>query len=124
MRLFKIFLLFCAGALVLSAPLVAQEQATKSDEAKKAAKPLPEPKVFVTSHSGQFGNETVAYTATAGETYLRDEKGKPKAAIFTLPIPACKIGLHCAFAWGRPIPNFAMLSGPGNEFRKLPKNWN
>jgi aromatic-L-amino-acid decarboxylase len=37
--------------------------------------------------------------------------------------PACKIGLHCAFVWVRPIRNFAMLSGPGNEFRKLRKNW-
>jgi carboxypeptidase C (cathepsin A) len=104
------FLLFCASALVLSAPLAAQEAAAKSDEAKKAAKPVPEPKVFVTSHSGRFGDETVAYTATAGETHLRDEDGKPKAAIFTFAYT--KDGVNDPSS--RPV-TFVWNGGPGSS---------
>ena len=37
----------------------------------------------MTSHSGVFGGQTVAYTATAGETYLLDDEGKPTASIFS-----------------------------------------
>lgn len=48
-----------------------------------APTPMPSPRAFVTRHTGRFGVETVAYTATAGETFLRDDKGEPKAAIFS-----------------------------------------
>jgi carboxypeptidase C (cathepsin A) len=110
MRLFKVFLLFCASALVLSAPLAGQEAEARSDEAKKAAKPVPEPKAFVSSHTGQFGGETVAYTATAGETYLRDEEGKPKAAIFTFAYT--KDGVNDPTT--RPV-TFVWNGGPGSS---------
>jgi carboxypeptidase C (cathepsin A) len=48
-----------------------------------APTPVPSPRAFVTRRTGRFGTETVAYTATAGETYLRDDKDEPKAAIFS-----------------------------------------
>ena len=55
----------------------------KHDEAKEEAKPIPEAQSFVTSHSGRFNGTSVNYTVTAGETYVRDKNGEPKASIFT-----------------------------------------
>ena len=58
--------------------------ADKADEAsKKEAQPVPEARAFITQHSGKFDGKQIRYTATAGETYLLDEKGEPKASIFT-----------------------------------------
>ena len=57
----------------------AKAEARKEPEAKPVAPPLS----FVSRHSGRFGAETVAYAATAGETFLLDDKGEPKASIFT-----------------------------------------
>lgn len=57
--------------------------ATAEDKPAPEKPDIPEPTQFVTSHSGQFGGQTVRYTATAGETYLRDKKGEPTAAMFT-----------------------------------------
>ncbi len=44
---------------------------------------VPAPKVFVTQHRGTFNGESLDYTARAGETYLKDDKGKPKASVFS-----------------------------------------
>jgi len=52
-------------------------------ESEKEAKPVPEARVFITQHSGKFNGKQVRYTATAGETYLLDKAGEPKASIFT-----------------------------------------
>ena len=49
------------------------------EDDKKEAKPVPEPRVFTSEHSGQFGGQQVQYRAVAGETYLKDEDGEPKA---------------------------------------------
>jgi len=43
-----------------------------------------EPVVSVTRHSGLFGGQRVAYTATAGETFLRAEDGTARASIFSV----------------------------------------
>ena len=50
----------------------------------EAAVEIPEPKVFTSQHTGRFNGVQVRYTATAGETYLKDEKGEPKASIFSI----------------------------------------
>jgi len=52
------------------------------EEEKETAK-IPEPRHFVSEHSGQFNGERIDYTATAGETYLRDLFDEPTATIFT-----------------------------------------
>jgi carboxypeptidase C (cathepsin A) len=78
-----------SAAGLLSLPLAARAQdvpASPKDPAKAeetAARPVPPPRAFVTRHSGRFSGELVAYTATAGETYLLDDKGDPKASIFS-----------------------------------------
>ena len=76
-------------------------------EDKKSEDEIPEPTRFVTSHSAEFNGRRIDYTATAGETYLRDKEGKPKAAIFTF-----------AYTKDNPEPNrpvmFVWNGGPGS----------
>jgi len=55
----------------------------KNEEAAAAPAPVPPPTVSVTKHKGVFGGQSIAYTATTGETYLDDKDGKPAAAIFS-----------------------------------------
>ncbi|MBJ89218.1 MAG: serine carboxypeptidase [Woeseia sp.] len=45
--------------------------------------PVPELTSFVTEHRARFNGQLINYTATAGETYVRNEYGVPKASIFT-----------------------------------------
>jgi carboxypeptidase C (cathepsin A) len=68
-----------AIALALS-PLSAHAADTEKGEAADAS--VPPPIVSVTKHKGVFGGQSIAYTATTGETYLKDKDGKPVAAIF------------------------------------------
>lgn len=42
------------------------------------------PKAFVTEHQGLFNGQSISYTATAKETYLKDNKGKPVASIWSV----------------------------------------
>lgn len=41
------------------------------------------PTIFTSDHSNRFNNERIDYRAIAGETYIRDIEGHPKATIFT-----------------------------------------
>jgi len=59
-------------------PAFAEDAKPKSDDA-----PPPPPIVSVTQHKGVFGGTAISYTATTGETYLKDKDGKPTAAIFS-----------------------------------------
>ena len=70
-----------AFVLVFPMATTALGQQEESDGANGG--PIPEPTRFVTEHTATFNGETISFTATAGETYLRDENGEPKAAIFT-----------------------------------------
>ncbi len=74
-RMLTVTLLFC-GWIGLSAQEIHK---------KDAPHPPPPPKVeetsSVTKHTIKIGDETVAYTATAG-TYLLKEEGKPVASMF------------------------------------------
>ena len=54
------------------------------EDKKKEPKPVPEPRVFTSEHSGRFGGRQIQYRAVAGETYLKDEDGDPKASFFSL----------------------------------------
>ncbi|MCH8684839.1 S10 family peptidase [Pedomonas mirosovicensis] len=78
--------LLALALLAAATPAVAAEKApakTESSADKAADKAIPEPKVFVTEHTGRFNGQEVRYKAIAGETYLRDEDGEPRAAIFS-----------------------------------------
>lgn len=75
-----------AAMLVTAAAAVAAQDhpAAAADKAAPKGPPAGEPNVSVTHHVGLFGGQRVAYTATAGETYLRAENGTPRAAIFSV----------------------------------------
>lgn len=71
-------------AIIVCAPGASTAWAAEDEEKKSEdAVPVPEARTFVTRHSGRFGGRAVRYTATAGETYLRNEKGEPVASIFS-----------------------------------------
>lgn len=78
---------FCFLPIILLLGVSALAGETKDLESDAAdagqEKPVPEPTAFVTKHAATFNGRKVEYTATAGETYLHDKEGKPKAAIFT-----------------------------------------
>ena len=57
--------------------------AAADEEVEKEARPVPPPTQFVSEHRARFNDQTIDYTATAGETYVRDNDGEPKAGIFT-----------------------------------------
>ena len=42
-----------------------------------------EPTRFISEHSARFNGQRVDYTATAGETFIRDLEGEPKATLCT-----------------------------------------
>ena len=64
--------------MILAILFIALATPVYADEAK-----IPEPETFVTEHTGEFNGTRVRYTATAGETYLKDENGAPRASIFS-----------------------------------------
>jgi carboxypeptidase C (cathepsin A) len=69
------------AASLLAAPLhiLAQDKPVPDKPAEKADTPI----VSITKHTGTFGGTTVAYTATARETFLKGEDGMPKASIYS-----------------------------------------
>jgi carboxypeptidase C (cathepsin A) len=74
----------CTAVLIASL-MVAPAFAADEKTAPAAEKPseIAPPTVSITKHSGTFGGQRVAYTATASETYLRADDGTPKASIFS-----------------------------------------
>lgn len=73
------------GTALISLFVFVFSQQLSAEESKKedAAKPVAEPRSFVTTHAARFNGVQIEYTVTAGETYLRDKKGEPTASIFT-----------------------------------------
>jgi carboxypeptidase C (cathepsin A) len=68
-----------AAALALIAmPAAAQDK----DKAEAEARAY-QPQVVTTRHSGNFGGQRIAYSATIGETLLKNKDGVPEAAIVT-----------------------------------------
>jgi carboxypeptidase C (cathepsin A) len=76
-------MLLLLAALASAAPALAQNSEAPPAE-KKGEPAVPPPTVSVTRHSGTFGGQRVAYTATAGETYLKAEDGTPRASLFSV----------------------------------------
>lgn len=86
--------------------LAAAEEASAEDKATAA---IPEPTRFVTQHRASFNSRTLEYTATAGETYLRDKNGEPTASIFTFAYTKDNV----AEGEARPV-TFLWNGGPGS----------
>ena len=81
----RLFTMLAAGAIALAgagaAVLALVRGAAENAKGPRADR---EPLVSVTRHSGTFGGQRVAYTATASETFLRAEDGTARAAIFSV----------------------------------------
>lgn len=75
----------------------------------KDKKSVPEPKVFVSKHQGTFGGQVVKYTATAGEIYLKNDKGEPVASIWSVAYTRDEV----ADPTRRPV-TFVFNGGPGS----------
>jgi len=73
-------ILLAASLLAFAAPAFSQDPPPK----KETEAPIPEPIVSVTRHTGTFGGQRIAYTATASETYLKAADGTPRASIFSI----------------------------------------
>jgi carboxypeptidase C (cathepsin A) len=85
MRSTKLIVGLGLAAILASTPVAAEPAAPPRDEASaKGDKPIPPPLVSVTRHTGIFGGQRVAFTATASETYLKGEDGTPKASLFSV----------------------------------------
>lgn len=69
-------------AALLAATVPTAALAQDKDKQEAAARAY-QPQVVTTRHSGTFGGQRVAYSATIGETLLKDKDGVPKAAIVT-----------------------------------------
>jgi len=76
----KVTFVIMLMAMLHGNALLAEEE-PKADAHE--SKPIPEARSFVSTHSARFNGASINYTVTAGETYIRDKDGKPKASIFT-----------------------------------------
>ncbi|MEM1145253.1 MAG: serine carboxypeptidase [Pseudomonadota bacterium] len=90
----------CLGVLLLCSYATA-------DEHDSVAEAIPEPTEFVMEHRRTFNGESLTYVARAGETYLRDMDGEPRASIFTFDY------LVADTEPGRPV-TFIWNGGPGS----------
>ncbi|HLQ36374.1 MAG TPA: peptidase S10 [Planctomycetota bacterium] len=97
--------------LTLAGSLAAQEPkpATPPPAAPAAAPVHTEPKSFVTEHRIEVDGRPLEYTATAGETLLRDDDGSERASFFTFSYTV-KGGDPAR----RPL-TFAFNGGPGSS---------
>lgn len=76
--LYSVTLPAAAQAPVTTAPIIARV----SDQAVSFAD-LPAPREFVTRHKTMIRGKALAYTATAGETYITNRSGEPIARLFS-----------------------------------------
>ncbi|MCP4901167.1 MAG: hypothetical protein GY906_29710 [bacterium] len=109
----RTIVILCVLWLTLTVAVMALEAPSNKSEKSdidKIVPPVPEPREFVTSHSGRFGGETLDFTATAAELYLRDEKGEPKASIFSFAYTKDSVETPAA----RPVM-FVWNGGPGSS---------
>ncbi len=94
-------------AAILAAPVSQADENTKSADEKAVA--IPEPTRFITRHQGRFNGHSIEYTATAGETYVRDKNGEPTSSIFTFAYSKTNLAANEI----RPVM-FIWNGGPGS----------
>jgi carboxypeptidase C (cathepsin A) len=95
-------------AMTVTTPAFAEPDANLTDAATEAAaKPVPDPVQFVSSHKGVFGSERLSYRVEAGETYIDNDAGEPAASLFTVSYIKENAGAQ------RPV-TFVFNGGPGS----------
>src|SRR5690348_2015481 len=93
-----------------SLPCVAKDDAAApAGESAKDQGPhkAPPPKVFTRTLNGTFGGQHLTYVATAGETYLKDDKGEDIASLFSVSY------VRTPADAARPV-TFVFNGGPGS----------
>ncbi|HXU29036.1 MAG TPA: peptidase S10 [Thermoanaerobaculia bacterium] len=101
--------LFAFVLLFLPCLLAAEGAGGEANPPEKPAAPASSPKEFVTHHTVEIGGKTLRYRAVAGETFLKDAKGTPKASIFSVSYLLDGVDAPSA----RPI-TFLFNGGPGS----------
>ena len=111
MRRLPLLLLAGSLAVVSCNPLMAKDApADKQDPAKTGEVQAPSTESAVkTRHSVTIGGRSVAYTATAGNLIIRDDKGQPQASVFYVAYTA-----DGDKAGKRPV-TFLYNGGPGSS---------
>ncbi len=100
--------LIMAFALAIAGPAYAAPDTGDADmETEEAVKPIPDPVMFKTSHSGTFGGKRVSYSVEAGDTHIKNEDGEPAASLFTISYIKDEAGPD------RPV-TFVFNGGPGS----------
>ena len=80
----SILLALAATALVIPSILSAQDKPAEKPKAENAEKPVEVvPQVVRTMHSGTFGGQRMRYSATIGETIIKNKDGVAEAAVVT-----------------------------------------
>ncbi|MBI1399098.1 peptidase S10 [Hyphomonas sp.] len=103
----KIRAFLLALTIVSAAPALAAPEATAAEKAETDAKPLPEPVMFTTTHTGTFGGQKITYRVEAGETQIRNSEGEPAASLFTIAY------IRENASGPRPV-SFVFNGGPGS----------
>jgi carboxypeptidase C (cathepsin A) len=101
----------CFATLLLLSAGPAPARAQPSEPKKVESVAVPEPREFVTEHSARFNGTLVTFRARAGETFVRDEEGKPVASFFN--VAYTKKDASAADPATRPV-SFIYNGGPGS----------
>lgn len=101
--------LFASVFLFLPCLLAAEGAGGEAKSPEKPAAAASAPKEFVTHHTLEIGGKTLRYRAVAGETILKDDKGMPKASVFSVSYLLDGVDAPSA----RPI-TFLFNGGPGS----------
>ena len=101
--------LACVVAISAAGLAGAQESGDKAaaEAASETEKPVPEPVLFETTHSGTFNGTRINYRVEAGETYIKNDEGEPAASLFTISYIKADAGPD------RPVA-FVFNGGPGS----------
>ncbi|KCZ83244.1 serine carboxypeptidase family protein [Hyphomonas adhaerens MHS-3] len=102
----KLRALFMAAVMAMTAPAFADTNA--GDPPKETeTRPVPDPVMFESRHTGTFGRQKMTYTVEAGDTQITNEDGKPAASLFTISYIKEDAGSD------RPV-TFVFNGGPGS----------
>lgn len=99
----------CLVAMSVAGLAGAQESGDEAavEAASGTEKPIPDPVMFETTHSGTFNGKRISYRVEAGETYINNEEDEPAASLFTISYTKEDAGAD------RPVA-FVFNGGPGS----------
>nr|MCU0731698.1 peptidase S10 [Hyphomonas sp.] len=106
----KILAVFLALAIGCAVPAIAAPDASAvADKAaeKNEPKPVPEPVMFKSKHTGTFGGQKITYRVEAGETHIKNKDGEAGASLFTISY------IRENVSGPRPV-SFVFNGGPGS----------